>query len=57
MYGNLGAYMLLKSRNSAFMGNFQKPLGGWWTTARRLIYFVLFWGSGKGIAWRHTLGC
>jgi len=33
MYDNLSAYMLLKSRNSAFLGNFQKPPGEWWTTA------------------------
>jgi len=51
-----GAYILLKSWNTAFLGNFQKPPGGWWTPARRLICSALFWGSGKGTAWRHTPG-
>ena len=48
MYDNLDAYMLLKSRNSAFLGNFQKLPGGWWTTARRLICFMLVLGFWEG---------
>jgi len=50
MYDNLDVYILLKSRNSAFLGNFQKPPGGWWTTARRLICYTLvlgFWGGNR----------
>jgi len=48
MYDNLDAYMLLYSRNSAFLKNFQKLPSRWWTTTRRLIYFKLVLGFWEG---------
>jgi len=48
MYDKLNAYLLLYSWISAFLENFQKPPGGWWTTARRLICFKLVLGFWKG---------
>jgi len=48
MYDKLNVYLLLYSRISMFLENFQKPPSGWWTTARRLICFKLVLGFWKG---------
>jgi len=39
-----------------FLEFFQKPPGGWWTTARRHICLCLFLGPWTGTAWRHIPG-
>jgi len=56
MYVKLNVYLLMCSRISAFLENFQKSPGGWWITARRLICVSWFWGSGRETAWRHIPG-
>ena len=47
MYGILDVCTLLFLWNFAFLEFFQKPPGGWRTTARRLMHFYVFWGSWK----------